>query len=221
MSAATSRANSRTPSRGTTQDLEALEAVSPQPPQIAPKSADPQMPHATASKQDTKSAMLEGPSGTAPQDSAPSKPVAEGHAQSSQQQLYPDDWSEFAEILAAQPLRSSSSAAIPVQPPLAQGLSQTTLKLSPAIQPQQGPAQPVAEGTEARQPAKSPATARSSSTAKEGPGCMSGVSTGRGASAQVLPRHTAAAGAVEASSSQQPPLMLPGALVEDTTDLQR
>ena len=226
MSAATSRAKSRTPSRGATQELEAFEAVPIQPPQAAPKSAAPQMPHATALKTDTKSAMPEAPSRRALHDRDPSEPVAEGNSQSSQHQPHPDDLPELAEILAAQPLRSASSAALSVPPPLAPDIPLPTLPISPAFEQHQGSARPVAEGTEVRQPAKISAAAKSSPSSppvKGGFGFMSGVSTGRGAPAQVSTAHTAAAGAEEASSSQQSPLqtLLPGALAEDTSDLQR
>ena len=81
MSAATSRANSRTPSRGPTQDLEQSEPIPRQGTQRLPEIPIPSKgAQDMGSKGTLKSALAVGTSSTALQGKMSSGPVAEGHA---------------------------------------------------------------------------------------------------------------------------------------------
>lgn len=202
-SRATSRANSRAPSRGVTQDLEGFE--------ITQAAVEPvnrsQATQAANQKSSTSPTLTEGQSRESANDKAFSRPVAEGHAHSSPaNSTYAATISEFAEILAAQPSRSASSAALLNSYQQAQqSIHVDTTQVKATDRHIKDSARPIAEGTEARQPVNPPSGANPKPSPKMGAGFMSGASTGRGATAQSPAAATAAAAAARARPSGQEP----------------
>ena len=229
MSAATSkvnsRANSRAPSRGITQDLEGFETTSKQ---IAQAAIEPvsrsQAPEAFGQK---GNALTEAQPGEAANDTDLSRPVAEGHAHRSQANSAhtdTDTFSELAEILAAQPSRCASSAAL-LSP--SQQAQQTIHVDTPQIgainrQPKDS-AKPIAEGTETRQPVKASSGVNLKPSPKMGAGFMSGASTGRGAVVQAPAAEAATASAAKArpTKPELEPGLHPGGLTDDDLSMQR
>ena len=220
MSAATSkvnsRANSRTPSRGVTQDLKGFETTSKQ--ITTEAAAEPvsksQAPQAVGRKGKTSTALTEAqPRGSA-NDTVLCRPVAEGHAHSSQaNSMDVDTLSEFAEILAAQPSRSASSAALLSHCQQAQQTIRVDTAQNKVIdRHSRDSARPIAEGTETRQPVKTSSGVNPKPSPKMGAGFMSGASTGRGAIAQAPAAEAATASAARAHPTEQEPEsgLLPG-----------
>lgn len=230
MSAATSkvnsRANSRAPSRGVTQDLEGFETTSKQ---ITTKAAiEPvsksQAPQAAGHKGKTSTALTEAQPRESANDVAFSKPVAEGHAHSSQaKSMDVDTLSEFTEILAAQPSRSASSAALLSHCQQAQQTCQFNTAQTKVIVRHFRDARPIAEGTETGQPVRTSSAISPKPTPKLGAGFLSGASTGRGATVQAPAAEAATASAARAHSTEQEPEsgLLHGESPDDDLSLQR
>ena len=183
-----SKANSRFPSRGVTQDLEGFDATGAQSDQAALEPADMESSQIVSQKQKT-SILNTGHPRESAQETAAARPVAEGHANSRHSAFtHADALAEFAEILAAQPLRSASSAALLSHYPRAQQTPHSnTTQMHSLNQHPKDRAIPIAEGTEARQPVKA-------NPSKMGPGFMSGASTGRGAASKAPVAEAASAG---------------------------
>ena len=192
-----SKANSRLPSRGVTQDLEGFEATDAQSDQAALEPAVME-PSKNVSQKEKKSMPSTGHPEESAHETAAARPVAEGHAHSRHAaSMHADALTEFAEILAAQPLRSASSAALLSHYPRAQRTPHTNTTQMHAVNPHpKDRAMPIAEGTEARQPVKA-------NPPKIGPGFMSGASTGRGAAPKAPVAEAAAASAGKANQIEQ------------------
>ena len=221
-----SRANSRMPSRGVTQDLEGFEAISRQDTQSALMPVtSPQAHQAVSQKGNEPTALPAAQPRESAHNIALARPVAEGHAHSSQaKSTYPDALSDFAEILAAQPSRSASSAALLSRCPQAQQpLHIHTAQVIAIDQHLKDSARPVAEGTEAKQPVKPSPAINPKPLPKMGPGFMSGASTGRGAAVQAPVAEAAVAATTKARSNEQDsePGLLPRTLPDDDVSMQR
>lgn len=202
----TSRANSRAPSRGVTQDLEGFE--------ITQAAVEPVNRHQATQAANQKSSSSTTPTEGQPRESANekafSRTVAEGHAHSSRaKSTHADTILELAEILAAQPSRSASSAAlISLYQEAQQSIHVDTTQIKAATDRHfKDSARPIAEGTEARQPVNPPlgANPNPKPSLKTGAGFMSGASTGRGATTQSPATAAAAAPAARVRPSGQEP----------------
>lgn len=230
MSAATSKvnsiANSRAPSRGITQDLEGFETTSKQTTQAAiePVSRS-QDPRAFGQTVNVSTALTEAQPGESANDTAFSRPVAEGHAHSSQAEYaHTDTFSEFAEILAAQPFRGASSAVLlsPSQQ-AQQPIDVDTTQIKVINRQSNNSAKPIAEGTETRQPVKASSGVNLKPSPKMGAGFMSGASTGCGAVVQAPATEAATAFAAKARSTEPEPEsgLHQGAFPDDDLSMQR
>lgn len=225
-SRATSRANSRAPSRGVTQDLEGFE--------ITPAAVEPvnrsQATQAANQKGSTSTALTGAQPTESANDKAFSRPVAEGHARSSPANpMHADTISELAEILAAQPTRSASSAALlnPHQQAQQSIHVDTTPQVKATDRHFKDSGRPIAEGTEARQPVNPSPGANPKPGPKMGAGFMSGASTGRGATTQTpvtaatAAANTTAAARVHPSGQEPESGLLPEAFPDDDLSMQK
>ena len=221
-----SRANSRTSSRGVTQDLEGFETISKQ---ISQAASEPvsrsQEPQAIGQQENASTALTEAQLGESANDIAFSRPVAEGHAHSSQaKSAHTDSLSEFAEILAAQPSRCASSAALLSHSQQAQQRIHVDATQMTAVNKQsKDPAKPIAEGTETRQPVKPSSGVSLKPSPKTGAGFMSGASTGRGAIVQAPAAEAPTASATKMLATKPEPESgpLPGAFSDNGLSMQR
>lgn len=187
-----------------TQDLEGFEAPAGQSNQAALEPIHMTPSRTTSQNRNTATPIIAQPTELA-HVTAAARPVAEGHAHSRQiESAHSDALSDLAEILAAQPLRSASSAALLSHHPHAQQTPQSnTAQVQVIDQPPKDIAMPIAEGTEANQPAKPSPGVGLKSGAKMGLGFMSGASTGRGAASKAPVAENAAASAGQADQHQQ------------------
>lgn len=214
-SKANSKANSRTPSRGVTQDLEGFEAAGGPNNQAALDPVDI-VPSQTVSQNKNMSTQSTARPRESVHETAMARPVAEGHAHSRQvEPTHAEALSDFAEILAAQPLRSASSAALLSHHPQDTAHIITTQMQATKQHPKER-AVPIAEGTEARQPVK-PSPGLNS---KMSLGFMSGASTGRGAASKAPVVEAAAASAGKANQNEQDSESS-NAHADDVTNMQR